>query len=516
VNERQPNQEKTTSSRSAGIRRRELLLRGASLLTVTALADVMGGTAAQAQGQPNQDRPNVVVMMADNVGYGDLGAYGAGEIRGMPTPRIDRLANEGLRLTQYLVEPGCTPSRAAFMTGRYSPRSGLSTVIVGGTPNTLQAGEVTMAELFKSRGYATAMTGKWHLGASEQSWPTRQGFDEYRVGVLETTDGTLYRDAMQRAGMPEAAIAGAEPYIWEGEASGALKKVRPYTVDYRRQVEGDIARASVEYIDRQAKAKQPFFLYVGWTHTHYPTLPAPEFDGKSHIGPYGDAVMELDHRTGQVLDAIKAAGIEDNTIVIWVSDNGAAPTAGPFDSRPGSNGPFRGELGDALEGSIRTVGMIKWPGRIAPRASNEMFSIHDWFPTLAGIIGAQVPADRPIDGVDQSAFLTGKQPKSNRESLLTFIGEDIAAVRWREFRIYPKQFQPSNGNPAMSGLAGTRIEMNGFPAIYNIEADPREEVNVISTNAWVIGPYLKLIGEYQKSLEKYPNPKAVNMTQFGR
>ncbi len=255
---------------------------------------------------------------------------------------------------------------------------------------------------------------------------------------------------------------------------------------------------------------------MGWTHTHYPTLPAPEFDGKSHIGPYGDAVMELDHRSGQVLDAIKAAGIEDNTIVIWVSDNAAAPTAGPFDSRPGSNGPFRGELGDALEGSIRTVGMIKWPGRIAPRASNEMFSIHDWFPTLAGIIGAQVPADRPIDGVDQSAFLTGKQPKSNRESLLTFIGEDIAAVRWREFRIYPKQFQPSNGNPVMSGLAGTRIEMNGFPAIYNIEADPREEVNVISTNAWVIGPYLKLIGEYQKSLEKYPNPKAVNMTQFGR
>lgn len=471
---------------------------------------VPGITAAQ------EPKPNVVIMLADNVGYGDIGAYGAGEMRGMPTPRIDKLASEGLRLTQYLVEPGCTPSRAALMTGRYSVRSGLSAVIVGGTQNTLQAKEVTLGKLFKSRGYATAIAGKWHLGSSEVSWPTRQGFDEYRVGVLETTDGTLYRDGMQRAGLPEAAIAAAEPYIWEGDAGGALNKVRPYTVEYRQQVEGDIAKASVEFIQRQAKAKQPFFLYVGWTHTHYPTLPAKEFEGKSRIGAYGDAIMELDYRTGQMLDAIKAAGIEDNTIVLWLSDNAAAPTSGPFDSRPGSNGPFRGELGDALEGSIRTVGMIKWPGKIQPRVSNEMVSVHDWFPTLASIIGAQVLADRPMDGVDQSAFVTGKQAKSNRESLITIIGEEVAAVRWRQFRIYPKQFTHSPGNPAMYGLAGVRLEGNGFPVVFNIEADQREEVNVLGTNAWVIGPYLKVIGEYMKSLEKYPNPKAVNMTEFGK
>lgn len=462
-----------------------------------------------------QDKPNVVLMLADNVGFGDIGAYGAGEIRGMPTPRIDQLASEALRLTQYLVEPACTPSRAALMTGRYSQRLGLSTVIVAGTPNTLQASEVTLGELFKSRGYATAITGKWHLGASEVSWPTRQGFDEVRVGVFESTDGTLYRESMQRAGMPEAAIAAAEPYIWESEANGNMRKVRPYTPEYRWQVEGDIAKASVEFIERQAKAKQPFFLYVGFTHTHYPTLAAPEFTGKSRIGAYGDAIMELDDRTGQVLDAIEAAGIEDNTIVLWLSDNAAAPTSGPFDSRPGSNGPFRGELGDALEGSIRTVGMIKWPGRIAPHASNQMVSVHDFFPTLAGFIGATVPADRPMDGVDQGAFFTGKQATSNRESLITFLGEEIAAVRWRQYRLYPKEFVSTTGNPAMYGLAGRRAEGNGFPAIFNIEADPREEVNILGTSAWVIGPYLKLIGEYQKSLEKYPNPKAVNLTDFG-
>ena len=206
-----------------------------------------------------QDRPNVVIMLADNVGYGDLGAYGAGEVRGMPTPRIDQLASQGLRLTQFLVEPGCTPSRTVLMTGRYSVRAGLSTIIVGGTPNTLQAGEVTLGELFKSRGYATAIVGKWHLGASEPSWPTRQGFDEYHGGVIETTDGTLYREGMQRAGLPEAAIVAAEPSIWQSDVNGNLKKVRPYTLEYRRQVEADIATAAVDYIERQARAQHPFF-----------------------------------------------------------------------------------------------------------------------------------------------------------------------------------------------------------------------------------------------------------------
>lgn len=469
-----------------------------------------------AVGANAQKKPNVVIMLADNVGYGDIGAYGAGEIRGMPTPRIDSIAASGLRLTQYLVEPACTPSRAALMSGRYSQRLGLSSVIVGGTPNTLQANEITLGELFKSAGYATGITGKWHLDAAEQSWPTRQGFDEYKVGVFESTDGTLYRDSMQRSGMPEAAIAATEPWVWDSEANGVMKKTRAYTVDYRAKIEGDITNASVDFINRKAKGDQPFFLYVGFTYTHYPIRTAREFVGKSRIGPYGDAIMELDYRTGQILDALKASGIEDNTIVIWISDNAAAPLAGPSDTRMGFNGPFRGELGDATEGAIRTIGMVKWPGKIAPRASNEMFSVHDWFPTLAGIIGGKVPTDRPIDGIDQSAFILGKQAKSNRESLISFIGEEVVAVRWHQFRLYPKEFVLTTGNPPMTGLAGRRAEGNGFPAIFNIEADPREEVNILGTSAWVVGPYLKVIGEYYKTLEKYPNPKGVNMTQFSR
>jgi Sulfatase len=160
-----------------------------------------------------QSTPNVVIMLADNVGYDDLGPYGAGEVRGMPTPQIDQFASEGLRLTQFLCEPGCTPSRAALLLGRYSPRAGLGSIIIGGTPNTLQAKEVTMAQLFKSKGYDTAITGKWHLGSEEQSLPTNHGFDEYAVGVIETTDGTLYREAMQRDGLPDDVIAKRVPRI---------------------------------------------------------------------------------------------------------------------------------------------------------------------------------------------------------------------------------------------------------------------------------------------------------------
>ena len=457
-----------------------------------------------------QEKPNIVFMMADNLGYGDVGVYGGGELRGAPTPRIDSLAAEGLRLTQFLVEPGCTPSRAATMTARYSIRSGLSLVIVPGTPNTLAADEVTMAEIMKTVGYDTAYYGKWHLGTESTSLPHNQGFDEF-YGIPNTTDETLYipTSTENQAPLPDGFLV---PSIIRGRAGSKIENVKPYNFETRRQIDVELADMSVEFIEEHADSKNPFFLFVAWTRPHYPNFTSPEFEGASRIGVYGDSLMELDHNTGRILDAIDEAGINDETIVVFMSDNGPMRTNTWPDS--GSAGPFRGELGDPLEGSIRTIGMIRWPGKIEPGASNEMFSTMDFMPTFARIVGAEMPEDRPIDGVDQLDFLLGEQPKSNREHLITFTSDQLQAIRWRQFRYYLVDIVPSGfGASRQEGLAGTYRKLH-YPLIYNIEADPREEFNINTTRGWVAGQAMRIIGEYLQTLEDHPNPPAPNLTNF--
>jgi arylsulfatase len=322
---------------------------------------------------------------------------------------------------------------------------------------------------------------------------------------------------MEMVGAPEAYQKALAPSIVEARGPGSeIQKVRPYDLEYRKQIESDIAEAAGKYIKEQAKSGKPFFLQLGWTRPHFPNDTGAEFKGKSGVNKYGDSVLELDFRTGEVLDAISDAGIEENTIVIWISDNGPTVTAAMRDEiHAGDAGPFRGELGDAYEGSIRTAGMIKWPGKIAPGVSNEMFAIHDFLPTLAGVVGAKLPTDRPIDGVDQSDFLLGKQKKSNREHLLTFIADRLAAVRWRQFRIYPMEVVASSPNPSKGGYMGSLREVMGYPQVYNIEADPKERVDLlIEGYSWVMAPYMKLIFEYKASLKDHPNPPAGNLTRF--
>ena len=317
-------------------------------------------------------------------------------------------------------------------------------------------------------------------------------------------------------GLPEEAIKKAAPGIWDGDAENGIKEVEEYTVAYKKHVEEDIAAAAIKIINKHAEAKAPFFLQIGWTQTHYPNVTTERFEGKSTIGVYGDALLQHDFAVGEVMDAIKKAGIEDNTIVIYLSDNGSTPTAGPSRYRGGSNGMYSGELGDGREGSIRVPGMIKWPGHIPARKSNGMVAIHDFLPTLATIIGAEIPTDRPIDGVDQSDFFLGNQDNSNREGFLTFIGNEIVAVRWMNWRMYPKAFMSTPGNPTTAGLGGVRLEGNSMPSFYNIEMDTREENNLLAAEGWIVGPYTKLIGDYMESLEKYPNPAPVNLTEFAK
>jgi arylsulfatase len=368
--------------------------------------------------------------------------------------------------------------------------------------------------MFKTVGYDTIYIGKWHLGSQPESQPQNQGYDQWQLGFFGSSEATLNEGVLEQLRAPEE-FQAAIPQIVEANGPGAeLRVLRPYNFEYRKQIEGDIAEASTKYIEKQAKSGNPFFLQIGWTRPHFPNDTEAEFKGKSGVNKYGDSVVELDHRTGEVLDAIRDAGIEDNTIVVWVSDNGPTVTAtAREETHAGDTGPFRGELGDAYEGSIRTAGMIRWPGKIAPRVSNEMFAIHDFLPTLAAIVGAKLPNDRPIDGVDQTDFLLGKQEKSNREHLLTFLGDRLAAVRWRQFRYYP--LQVVHANNSMGGYLGSIRENVGFPQVYNIEADPKERADIIIEGySWTMGPYLKLIYEYQASLQEHPNPPAGNVTKF--
>jgi arylsulfatase A-like enzyme len=509
----------------AEMNRRDLLLTGTSLATASALPAIGLGTVAHAQGQTAPERPNVVFILADNVGYGDLGPYGGGELRGSPTPNANRLAREGLRLTQFLVEPSCTPSRAALMTGQYSIRNGLSLAAIPGTPNTLSANAYTMGQLFKDAGYATAIFGKWHLGSAPQSLPSAHGFDEC-YGIPPDTS---WNDAMtvslieetHSSDALESTLIERGPWIMEQKAGGPLQRIKPFTPEVRAEIDNDLTDRSIAFMKQQQAAGKPFFLYLPFSMGHYPNDPSKQFAGKSRIGNYGDKMMEGDYHVGQVLDALKDLKIDDNTILVFASDNGPsgwiARELGNLGSPDmGNAGPFRGELGEATEGSIRTLCFIRWPGHVKPdTTSYAMFSIMDFLPTFASIIGAKLPADRPIDGVDQTVVLLGNSAMGSRESLLSFIGAELVAARWKQWRIYFKDMKlTGTGQQMLGGIFADSSNLS-YPKVYNIEMDPHEDLNVGGINFWPMQEAFKSVNEYLASLKKYPNPPAINFTNFG-
>jgi arylsulfatase A-like enzyme len=486
------------------------------------LASLAAVALAYAPAVAQQQKPNILFILADNVGYGDLGVYGGGDLRGAPTPRIDQLAAESLRMTQFLVEPGCTPSRAALMTGRYSIRSGLSLVAVAGSPISLPAMEITMAEMLREAGYATAIFGKWHLGSQPHSQPQNKGFDEfYGIPPGDTWDAFLMIPQGRQTKTLDIPLDRG-PHIVEAKRGEPLKAVKPYTEEVRRAIDWELAERGVDFITRQRAAGKPFFLYLPISRTHFPNLPSKRFEGRSRIGQFGDSLVEGDAIVGRMLDALKELGLESDTIVVFASDNGPQGEVvrefGGDMPDMGSPGPFRGELGDVSEGSIRTAAMIRWPGRIAPRPSYAMFSIMDFFPTLARFAGGKVPDDRPIDGVDQADLVLGTSDTGRRDALLTFVGPDLVAARWKQFRTYFADVASGRsgwgGSHLLPGTGSSAAPLNGYPKVFNIESDPREERNIGALYEWVIGPTLKAVEEYKASLRRYPNPPAANITRF--
>ncbi len=425
-------------------------------------------------------RPNIVLMFPDNLGWGEVGAYGS--VRGVPTPRIDRLAAEGIRLDNFNVEFSCTVSRAALLTGRYAVRSGAT------QPAGITLWEVTIAEALQSIGYATAIYGKWHLGG--ENWigrraPANQGFDDW-YGIAMTSNEAQITTA------PTFNPATTEPpYIWEQKAGESAKKVKVFDLDSRRTVDREAALRGVAFMERNVRQGKPFFLYYPLTQIHFPTLAHPDFAGKTGAGDIGDAMADVDYNAGLVLDAIKRLGIESNTIVFWCTDNGAEGR------RPwrGSSGPWRGFYNSVMEGGIRTPCIIRWPARIpAGQVSNEIVHQVDFFPTIAAAVDADlVPKDRAIDGVNQLPFLEGKQQHSNRENVLYFTGTQVRAVKWKDWKFhYAYMPEPRQPEPPLMRL-------------FNLRSDPKEESDLKDANPWAVSVFDKIVADFTATTEKYPH-----------
>ncbi|TRX71322.1 arylsulfatase [uncultured Carboxylicivirga sp.] len=446
-----------------------------------------------------QDKPNVVIVFLDNFGFGEPGFNGGGILRGAATPRMDQLASEGLRLTNFNIEVQCTPSRSALMTGRYAIRSGNATVPLGEGVYGLVQWEVTMAEMLSDRGYATGMFGKWHLGRTKGRFPIDQGFDEW-YGIPNSTDESVYSSV---EGFAESNLP--ETFVMEGYKGKTPKKVRPYRLDYRPLIDRDLTDKAKAFMEKSVDKKKPFFVYLPYTATHFPTMPHPDFKDKSGNGLWADLLMQIDSYTGELIDKIDELGVADNTIFIFTADNGPeANQAGGTNftveaAFHGSAGPWRGTLFTGFEGALRVPFVIRWPNKIpAGKSSDEIVHAMDLYPTLAKLTGATVPNDRVIDGIDVSDFMLGKKEESGREGFIVYMGNSIFGVKWRNWKLHFKEQEAWNS------------EMNTYtmPRIYNLYTDPQERDNVLFPNTWVPKAALKQLVEHKISLQQHAPIKA--------
>lgn len=459
-------------------------MRFKNLLCATLLA-ILCIDPAQAE-----EQPNIVLMVMDNLGWGEIGAYGGGLLRGATTPRLDQLASEGVQLLNFNVEPQCTPSRSALMSARHPIRSG-TTKVVWNMPYGLVGWERTLPELLSEQGYATAMYGKWHLGDMPGRYPTDQGFDEW-YGIANTTDESEYTS--QLGFDPEVV---EPPQIVEATRGQAPRAVKAYDLESRRTIDAELVRRAVDFMGQQSEDSKPFFLYLAFTQVHLPTLAHPDFEGSSGNGMWADVLTEVDARAGQVLDAVDRLGLREDTIVIWMSENGPEEAPRWF----GTAGYWRGHYFTALEGSLRTPFLMRWPGRVpAGHKSDALVHITDVMPTLGAAAGFDMPDDRMIDGVNQLPLLTGRTATSARGGFPVYNGDEMFAYKWRHFKVH-YIWQDS--------MFDTPVRHN-FPRVHNLRRDPKELHGISGGNGetgaegltWVLPAVTAEVLRFNATLER--------------
>lgn len=458
-------------------------------LTFAVSAFLLSATFATAQ---TDDRPNVVLILMDNYGWGEPGVYGGGILRGAPSPNIDQLAAEGMQLLNFNVEAQCTPSRAAILTGRYAIRTGNATIPIETPIYGLTQWEYTLAEMLSDQGYATAMYGKWHLGHTEGRFPTDQGFDEW-YGIPNSSDESAWADDTRfRQGTHPFAVL---EQVMESTRGAVPRDVKVYNTEARTLIDGEITDKAIDFMERKSQQDAPFFLYLPFTQTHMPVLPHPDFSGTTKNGDFADVLHQTDAYVGRLMEMVERLGIEDNTIFIFTSDNGPDPTA-PHASFAG---PWSGSYFTGREGSLRVPFIVRWPDNIpAGSVSNEIVHEMDLYPTIASIVGAELPSDRIIDGVDQLDFFKGAQTASNREHVIVYVGDELYGVKWRNYKMMSKEIDKAFADPTRS---------YGVPLLYDLHVDPKEAEPLNSQwyhNGWIRWPAGQYLVDHIASFQQEP------------
>ena len=486
-----------------------------------------------------QSKPNILLIVCDDLGWGDLGAYGGGEGRGMPSPNLDKMAQDGMTFYSFYGQPSCTPGRAAMQTGRIPNRSGMTTVAFQGQGGGLPAAEWTLASVLKTGGYKTYFTGKWHLGESDYALPNAQGYDVMKNCFLYHLNAYTYGDPKWFPAMPaqlremynkvtkgsltgNAGQAVVEDFKVNGEyVNTPVINGKPGIVGIP-YVDEYVEKAGIEFLTDAAKSKQPFFININFMKVHQPNLPAPEFEGKSiSKSKYADSTVELDTRVGRVMAKLKELGLDKNTLVFFTTDNGAWQDVYP----DAGYTPFRGTKGTDREGGSRVPAIAVWPGKIPANVkTHDIVGGLDFMATFASLAGLKLPekdrAGEPIifDSYDMTPLLFGKG-KCARDTWYYFTENELSpgAIRWHQYKF---QFNLRGDDGAQTGgLAvdsnlgwkGAQKYVGTVPQIFDLLADPQERYDVLmnsfTENTWLMPAMGMQLEAIMKTYAQYPPRK---------
>jgi len=423
-------------------------------------------------------RPNILIFLMDNVGYGDIGLNGGGLLAGAPTPNIDRLGREGLNLLSAYAQPACTPTRCTLLTGRLPMRTGALRPSFAGEPGVLD-NEVTIAKVLSDAGYFTQAVGKWHCGENLESQPQNVGFDDF-YGFLGWSG--LYTDWQDEAFAPEFALnperqalvkmVPFNDHLVHGVKGQEVENLEQITIELSAELDDKFATYSEEFIERMAAGDQPFFLYHCTRGAHVKNYPNPKFKGKSPAKyPYKDCVVEMDDIVGRLVKKLEESGQLENTLIFVTSDNG--PMMEPWPDAGYT--PFRGGINTPWEGGVRVPGIVYWKDMIAPGQVNDgIFDLADWFRTAAALAGVDYrpPEDQYLDSIDQSSFLLTEEGLSNRKYLYYWLQDTFCGVRVAEYKFMIAGAAWDEPD-VVNGESATVIET--YPGkLFNLYLDPKE------------------------------------------